>query len=137
MRAPQRIAEAIGKDGCYFLSLLYLAERQMGSRIDPLEAYELAVAKGFLKADCFVMNPSAILELYIPGTWTVFHEKPDYRPGSGELEILRFERGEGAEAAAHFVVGDGQGRVAFDPYGESRTVREGRLASKRIARRTA
>jgi hypothetical protein len=33
---------------------------------------------------------------------------------------------------SHFVLGDGTGRVKYDPLGSSKTVAEGRLISKRI-----
>lgn len=131
MKAPQKIAEAIGAEGCYFLSLLHLAEGQMSGRIDPIEAYELAVSKAVMREDCFILDAGAILELFLVGEWDVRHERADYKTGPSELEILKFELGD----KGHFVVGDGRGAVAWDPYGMSRTVKSGTLASKRIARR--
>ncbi|MBL8965402.1 MAG: DUF261 family protein [Spirochaetaceae bacterium] len=133
MTAPQRIAEAIGKEGCYFLSLLRLAETELGDHIDLLDAYGRAIGAGAMREDCYILDGGAILETYLPGAWAVTHESADYKPKPGELEILRYD----LAGASHFVVGDGSGRVAFDPYGDSRTVREGRLVSKRIARRVA
>lgn len=135
MKAPQRIAEAVGASGCYFLSLLRLAEERMGVPIDILKAYEVAVSRGLMRPDCYVEKPADILELYLPGAWDIRKEDADYVPAPEELEILRFELALTGETKAHFVVGDGLGRIAFDPYGDSRTCREGRLASKRIARR--
>lgn len=137
MNAPQKIAETVGASGCYFLSLLRLAEARMGIPIDVLKAYDLAVSRDLMRPDCYVTDPGALLELFIPGAWAIRHEGADYKAGPEELEILRYELALTGETKSHFVVGDGSGRVAFDPYGESRTVREGRLVSKRIARRVA
>ena len=76
-----------------------------------------------------------ILSLAGGGTWSVRHDATDYEPKHGEREILRFERKTAAGVLGHFVVGDGHGAVEWDPLGESRTVAEGKLVSKRIVRR--
>ena len=67
--------------------------------------------------------------------WTATKEPPDYQTVRGEQEILYFERKDTMQTWGHFVVGDGFGVVAYDPYGDSQTVRKGALAGKRIFRR--
>ena len=63
--------------------------------------------------------------------YTDRHETPERMTRKNEIEILRFESSYGS----HFVVGDGGGHVAYDPWGVSRAVRQGRIESKRIFRR--
>lgn len=135
--APQRIATVLGEGGCYFLSLLYLSEKISGADIDPLEAYEVAVSLGMMGEDCFVKAPSAVLDFYAGSKWAVTKEAAHYATQEGELEILRYERPTPGNTFGHFVVGDGEGSVEWDPLGQSRTVKDGSLVSKRIARRIA
>jgi hypothetical protein len=48
-------------------------------------------------------------------------------------EILHFERVVGrGKIIPHFVAGDGLCHVAYDPWGVSKTVREGELRSRRV-----
>ena len=133
----QRYCEALGKSGCYFLSILNLAEKITGKLIDHARAYEECLGAAFIKADCFVNFPGRILEHYTGSMYEVSQAAKDYKPSTGEFEILRFERKDTTQTFAQFVVGDGTGRVAFDPYGDSLTVREGYLVSKRIFRRAS
>jgi hypothetical protein len=138
MTGPQQDAAEIGKNGCYFLSLL----RLVGKESEALGIYQKATARGAISEGCFVEDPPAILALAAGGTWNVRHAPADYILADGEFEILRFER-KGIDkmgltvSAVHFVVGDGHGKVAWDPWINSRTVQEGKLASKRIVRRIA
>lgn len=131
----QRNAELVGKYGCYFLSILHLAEGIVGELIDPLRAYLYARDEGWMSADCFVSDPASILLHFSGVKWRGSKEPSDYSTKSGELEILRFELRETMLTKAHFVVGDGEGRVGWDPYGNSDTVARGELVSKRIFRR--
>lgn len=132
MEPRQKVMEALGKTGCYFLSIIHLAEALTKERIDAVEQFLLALAQGFVKQDCFVVDPGAILSELTGVRWGMKKETAEYLPGSAELEILRFERQDVGVLVGHFVVGDGKGAVAWDPYGDSRTVREGKLISKRI-----
>ena len=128
----QNICEALGKSGCYFLSILHLAEKITGGDIDPINAYVECIAAGFMDAECYITYPGRILERYTGTMYEVSKASADAKPLPGEFEILRFERKEPGTTLAHFVVGDGAGRVEWDPYQNSKTVREGSLVSKRI-----
>lgn len=131
----QKICEAIGKSGCYFLSLLYIAEEIVGKPINAIDAYTDCVAEGIMDAECYVSFPARLLERYTGKRFNVSHAPKTTLPAPGSFEILRFERKEPGMTWGHFVVGDGSGVVEYDPYGDSRTVREGHLASKRIIAR--
>ena len=139
--APQRAASALGKGGCYVLCILKLAERLTGRLLDPLLEFVDAITRGRVDGTAFVWQAGALLSDFTGGTWEVLkagdgvdsagraYDLPlSYVAQAGELEIDRYEV-EGAPG--HFVLTD------WDPWGESRAVREGRLVSKRIFRRVS
>ena len=133
----QKLMETLGKVGCYFLSIVHLAEQVTLERIDAVEAFLFGIDQGFVRRDCFVERPAPIIDELTGVHWGMKKTTADYIPGPGELEVLRFERQEVGALIGHFVVGDGHGRVAWDPYGDSKTVREGSLVSKRVFYRLA
>lgn len=144
---PQRAALAIGRTGCYFLSILAIAEETASFRPDPLVEYAAAVQAKTLGDDCMVLDAGRLMTNVSGIAWACIKAGPghplplDYQTKPGEREILRYERpadpreGPGAEFA-HFVVGDGSGCLAWDPWGDSAAVKNGKLVSKRIFRRT-
>ena len=135
----QKEFEKIGKTGCYFLSIVHVAEKYIGKYIDSYDAYKAAIRSKTMRDDCYVTDPSALLRMLTGVAWTVTKEPSDYATTKGEQEILYFERQDSATMATqtigHFVVGDGMGVVSYDPYGDSLTVSKGVLSSKRIFRR--
>lgn len=138
----QKIMATIGADGCYLLCLCHIGEGITGRRVDAVEVYERAIdpvwwrsdgSRGALLSDrCYLHDPATIMELICGGAWHVRHEPADHAPAEDEWEVLRYERQAGSVAVSHFVLGDGAGAVAYDPMGDSVTVRDGRLVSKRI-----
>jgi len=126
MEARQRIMERIGKDGCYFLCLVRLAEEIIGARIDAINVYLFALDRQWMDQDCYMVQPHRVLEHMTGVRWSVIKQDKTYQPQPGEKEVLRYERTEGRTTLAHFVLSD------YDPYGDSLTVRNGRLVSKRI-----
>lgn len=152
--AMQKHMKRIGSDGCYFLSLLMIAEKVTGVAVEPVAAYVAALAAGDVSEDCIVKRPDAVLARHCGGTWRVLwagtgkrsngaaYDLPlDYVCLEGEYDVLRYERpadrrlGE-KEPMPHFGVGDGRGGKTADgdPWGDSRTFREGKLVSRRIIR---
>lgn len=127
----QRVAKTIGSSGCYLISLLSL----YGYEAQALSLYPEFVRARWMDEDCFIREPAAILNFIDNSAeHQVYHAPADYIPARGEREILRFELVDTGATYAHFVVGDGHGGVAYDPLGTSRTVKYGRLISKRIVR---
>lgn len=135
MRAVQKDFENIGAEGCYFLSIIKAAENIKNAYLDPYATYLKAIALHYLDEDCYVIDPAALLGMLAGDKYSVTKEPREYTPKDGEIEILRFERVDTTKTWAHFVLGDGKGAVAYDPYGASLTVRSGALVSKRIFRR--
>ena len=136
--AAQKIAKALGESGCYFFSLCKVAEDVVGHKIDPIEAAARAMELKTLGSDCFVKDAGAIFSMLVGERFGVLKAGPghtlplEYAPRPGEREILRYEI---TPERAHFVVGDGSGRLAWDPWPGSEAVRTGRMVSKRIIRR--
>lgn len=141
LQINEKLKSEIKQWGCYFMSLLFLVNKLTNmslpiGRINTL--YRLFVSQGWMTETCFIQNPTAILGwagikaqmVFVDGTHRV---RPDYECLPNEYEILCFSR-EGAAPRTHFVVGDGSGHVAYDPYGESLAVKEGELVSKRVFR---
>jgi len=134
-RHTQKDFEKIGAEGCYFLSMHRAAEELTAHYIDPYETYLKAIALHYMSEDCYVAEPALLMQLMTSVKWAVSKEASTYQPEPGEVEIMRFERVDTSKTWAHFVLGDGTGAVAYDPYGDSKTVRSGALVSKRIYRR--
>lgn len=135
----QFYAERVGRYGCYFLSILKLAEMaaDITEGIDALRAYKKCLDLDLIEDDCYVRKPADIIFLYTGQEYEVFHAPADYETPMGQLEIVRYEWPRTMETLSHFAVGDGMGGVGWDPLGSSQTVQYGRLVSKRIFRRIA
>lgn len=121
----QKIAEILGKDGCYLFCIL----RKFGKDDEAIKYYPILVQKGLIKSDCFVLDPAKIAELVSGQKWTVRHERADYVCKEGEWEIQRWERKTTGVTYSHFTLPD------WDPLGTSVTRNLGTLVSKRVFRR--
>jgi len=121
--------------GCYVHCIAKIAWDKGGWDAEDLcehimSVVDLAIKYGILTDTMRVMDPDRIFLLYgLDVGYTNRHESPDRKCKAGEVEILYFEAPGDLQ---HFVVGDGSGNVVWDPYGESKTVRTGKLVSKRI-----
>jgi hypothetical protein len=135
MEPLQKLAEALGENGCYFFSVLYRAEKLTGVHLNSLDVYLLMLSKNIIGKDCFMNDAGAMLSLLTNMRWLVSIKDKDYSTKAGELEILYFENTINGKLYGHFVVGDGFGRVEYDPYGDSNTVKYGKLIGKRILQR--
>ena len=138
IQSAQTKALALGKEGCYFFSLLYIAEEEGAGPLDVLRVFDEAIASGFVKNNGYVENPSLLMTMLTGAKWDVFKAGPghniglDYALKPGEREVLRYEWND----LAHFVVGNGRQGIAYNPYPGSLPVVRGRLMSRRILRRT-
>ncbi len=124
----------INKYGCYYMSMVYLDEKVSGNKYTGNEIVGRWFKnwnEGDMDVETTILDPSGVLEDF-SGLLEFVGKKPaSYTPGPMEYEILRFVRPDGY---VHFVVGDGTGQVEWDPWENSRTVREGKIESKRIFR---
>ena len=134
-RGVQNDFAAIGKDGCYFLSIVAAAERELGKALDVYAAYKALLARKLIEEDCYINDPAGIMAYLCGGTWAWLKKDDTYQQKPGEVVILRFARNEGMTEIAHFVLAGSDGTVEYDPWRNSLTVRSGKLVSKRVIRR--
>ena len=127
----QYVCSKIGQSGCYFLSLVNVAENIAKKDIDVFAAYDKGIKEGWMDKDCFMKNPAAMLRHLTGKKIEVRHDKVGYVPKDGEYEITRYELQETGRTFSHFVV-TRNGKLVYDPYGESRTRLLGKAASLRI-----
>lgn len=124
----QKVMKMLGEYGCYFLSLVHLAENITEKRIDAVEQYLEALNKNWVDREATLIDPAAVLSHMTGGRCSVKKESADYTTQRNEYEILLFING----TYQHFVLGDGTGAVLYDPLGNSKTVAVGKLSGKRI-----
>ena len=130
--ARQKVMAKIGKDGCYFLSIVRAAERITGRRIDAVLVYLNAIDRKWMEYDCYVVDPAALLESLTDKRWKVRHDSVMHRPDQNEIMIMRYEYHATGITYSHFVLCDQTGQLEYDPYGASSTVRDGKPVSSRI-----
>ena len=130
----QQIASIFGESGCYFDSIITAGEEIAKKTIDRLRFYGRARNQGWMLANCYLESPDEILQDITDCPWTVRKESAAYKTKPGEIEILRFEwNNRPGSTLSHFVLGDGNGEVKYDPMGDqSPVVKYGVLASKRV-----
>jgi len=131
----QAIMKAIGAEGCYLLSIVYIAEKILKERVDAVELYIAAEFSKVIQPDCFVNDPAKLMQMMVPGRWQMTKQPTTYNPGDNEYEITRYERSTPSGLLTHFVVSSGNGHVVYDPLGESQCVKLGKPVSKRIFRK--
>lgn len=131
--------------GCYFCCILKVAEEQRGKKIGGVEARSIYLAAmmtnivqkevydkvtGLPKDGVTVEKPEELLVL-AGGKGKI--RKVDgalYRATPDEFQILKFYNP--ATKYSHFVVGDGMGKVTWDPLENSNTVAHGFIIEQRI-----
>lgn len=130
-----RLNREINRYGCYYMSLLWWVNKKTGYQFDPkeiLRLYGVFIDREAMEKDCYIKDPCGILSylgLEVRGVEVVGHSQATE---DGQFEVLYFERSSHGRVIPHFTAGDGHGHVTYDPWGESRTVSDGVLASKRI-----
>lgn len=133
-----KLKPQIQKYGCYLMSLIYLAVKK-GKTEDPTPErvnffYETFLKFKWINENCLVLYPAKILGFFGIMTKQAMDSddgirmEPTYMPFENQLEILCYKM----PSYSHFVVGDGKGRIEWDPYGGSPAVTKGVLDSKRI-----
>lgn len=134
LQTNSKLNAKIHEYGCYFMDIVWHAVRKKGLEVTPEiinTLYDKAIAAGGMNENCLILNPDVVFKtLGLDVKYTGRHEKPSRRCAMNEIEILKFTNP--TTGFSHFVAGDGYGHVAYDSLGESVTVREGYLESKRI-----
>jgi hypothetical protein len=129
----QLVCSKIGKSGCYFLSLVYIAENITGKRVDIFPLYEKGIKEKWFDDECYMEKPSAMMSYLVGKKCDVRHDKVGYKPKENEYEITRYELRETGVTYGHFVV-TRNGKLVYDPFGASRTRTKGNAVSTRIVK---
>jgi len=130
MMCKQYVCAKIGKSGCYFLCLVYIAEKNKKSKIDIFDLYEKGLKEGWFDNDCYMENPAGMMSYLFGKKVTVRHDVAGYKPKANEFVITRYELMETGVTYSHFVVGSST--TEYDPFGESRTRTKGKAVSTRV-----
>ena len=132
LQRDARLNAAIHKFGCYMMDILFLCNKYKNVELsagDINDLYILFIDAKYMDEECFINDPASIFGFMgLPVYYYDRHDSPDYMCGKDEIEILHFQYIDWK----HFVTGDGQGHVAYDPYGMSKAVRLGELKDKRV-----
>ena len=127
----QQVCLKIGKSGCYFLSLVFIAESITNKKVDIFSLYEKGLKEKWLDDDCFMENPADMMSYLLGKKCDIRHDKVGYSPKENEYEITRYELKETGVTYGHFVV-TRNGKLIHDPFGVSRTRTKGKAVSTRI-----
>lgn len=128
--------------GCYIMDILWFVNKFTNRTWTPQNIrrfVEHCRAENWISENLFVRKPEAIFKyagLPVKIKWDkeYTHKRPVSEtclPDEFEIQLWRNPR----TGYGHFVAGDGKGNVTYDPLGESVTVAEGGMESKRIFRR--
>jgi uncharacterized protein (DUF1330 family) len=143
LQRDENLPESFHRKGCYEMSLLFLVNKLANVSMSPprIKVFDkMFTAKNWVQNDeqyqHYIRDPEAIfghfgIEAKMLVKGGTHHIEPSYAGSPNEVEILFFKR---PGQIGHFVVGDGHGHVAYDPYGVSNSVKFGRLESKRVFR---
>ena len=83
--------------------------------------------RGFMDHNCYIQDPAGILRhMGLDAVYNQRHDPPKYKCGKDEIELLCLQYAN----YNHFVVGDGNGNIAYNPMGK--TAPDYYLKSKRI-----
>lgn len=122
----------VGRNGCYFLCLLKIAEIKCNKSFSIIDAYEDFLEKGYIKRNCFVLQPKNILSDLCKTLVTFQWEEPDYKPFIGEFVIKRYAIKMGKGELTHFVLFDENDIEIFNPAIDSPAYRGGKVADLRV-----
>lgn len=134
----QTFLSEAGEAACYALDIIQIASELTGRNISPLEMLELGIHLGVIyynQADqddndnFFVKAPARFLTIITGVAWDVEHVGADYQPAPGEHVVERWERKTPSGSFNHFRL------PHWDSLADSKTVRFGAIASKRVFRR--
>jgi hypothetical protein len=133
----------IRDNGCYLFSIVWFAVMYEHISVSAQsiceELYPRAVKRGYVGNEAYplwMINSEGVFGLLGMDVEYRGHFPSDYQCKAGEFEILKYHHR--MNDWDHFVAGNGQGIVTYDPWGAvapynySITVSEGVLESKRI-----
>lgn len=140
LQTDSRLREEIRVWGCYFMSLCCAANKYAGTEFTPLMINDLVdkfQARGFMQTDeqykCFVKEPEMILQ-YL-GLQAIYVGKIEPASHTLNPDEFHIQRWKAPGHISHFVLGARTMECGWDPWGDSRSVRDGQIMGQRVFRR--
>jgi hypothetical protein len=117
----QALMAELGLEGCYVHVCVNIAETKFKHRIDTIPIFKLALARGIVRNDCTVLDAAALLGLLTGVEWTKTYVALNQPLPVGTIALaLCYARWKSPNLkATHFVTGDLDLKVTFDPMGDS------------------
>lgn len=128
------VSYKIKKWGCAFLSLMYWVEKLKNLHLTThaVNTYADELERvGAVDAELTVFWDKVLKYFGLP--YKRFNEKPEYKLKDDEFEVQHWYNPN--TGITHFVVGEGGMTPTWDPYPNSKTVREGFIVSRRVFRK--
>lgn len=123
----------ISEWGCYFISMVNLAQIITGKNFtdkDVIVSWFKNYQENDIDIESTILDTEGVLLDFGVKCKFIGKKPADYVCSSDEYEILDYFNPK--TAYTHFVLGNGKGECLVDPFPGSRTVREGKVRSKRI-----
>lgn len=116
----QHIYLEMGKSGCLFLCLLFIAEMYTGGSFSPVSVAKKAILNGWMKTDFYINDALAILK-YLTGVSWVRSIKTPGKVDFKEITYNIIEQWEKEDGITHFTP------ALCDILEDSQTVKHGKL----------
>lgn len=141
VKGIQTFLGEIGEAGCYALCLLEIAERVNGREYNVVDILEQLIKRSYIyynysnpndNDNFYVKNPAMVMNYLCGGTWKVERQPAEYVPKNNEWVVDRWERNATGVTYGHFNLPAQKGFDQWDSLADSKTVKFGKIASKRV-----
>jgi len=116
----QAVMTELGKEGCYVHVCVNIAEAMMKHRIDTIPVFIRALARGVVRRDCTVLDAAALMGILTGAEWTKTYVglSNPLPVGTVALALCYARWASPNIKVTHFVTGDLDLKVTFDPLGD-------------------
>lgn len=131
----QSFMESAGKYACYALSIIKIAEEDIGEHIDVIVALKSGIEKGYIgfnydnysdPDNFYILDPARFLSMLTGDVWALKHVPQRHEPSANEKVVYRWERKTSAGVISHFRLKE------WDSLENSLTVKSGQIVSSRV-----
>ncbi len=132
----KKLSKDMNKDGCAFLSLAYFSEKitlQKWDSILLVALWNKAKSMDVIDKENIIQEWDTLAKMFGLNYDYLGWKEKDFVCNKDQFEICAWYNPR--TKFTHFVVGNGKGKVEWDPLEVSVTVREGHLDSKRVFER--
>jgi hypothetical protein len=122
----QSIMARLGDEGCYIHSLVYIAQQRLKRRVDTIPVYQLGVLQKWILLDCTIKDAASVMgcmtgleweKVFVPAL--IGGGVPTLPVGTIALVMCFARWASPNRKVTHFVVGNLNWEVEFDPLGNA------------------